>query len=198
MRPRSFTTLQTSNTLTRMRRPLLSWKEGNANRLAFLLVCLACWAINRISTYYEAILLRLEDGPSNEDDLLVPSYPSSITRLSTIEHANEHSLRHPNFTFDFPLCLIHVGKAAGSSLSCGLGLTYADCEGMPRDPPLPNTYYFHMKKDTCRPVENAHAKNSSNVPIATFLILIRNPLTRIQSWFHFEKNIIPIRQNKET
>jgi hypothetical protein len=116
-----------------------------------------------------------------------------ITNDSTkIDIDNHIILRHPNFTWNFPLCLVHVGKAAGSSISCGLGLMYADCEGMPRDPPLPNTYYIHMKRDTCRPIEN----NGRNNKIETFLMPIRNPLFRIRSWFNFEKNIVPTRPDK--
>jgi hypothetical protein len=61
---------------------------------------------------------------------------------------------------------------------------YADCEGMPRDPPLPHVHYFHMRKNTC------------HQEIATYLRTIRNPLTRIQSWFNFEKYIVPSRRNK--
>ncbi|MGK3743158.1 MAG: coproporphyrinogen III oxidase [Bacillariaceae sp.] len=75
-------------------------------------------------------------------------------------------------------------QTAGSSISCGLGLMYADCEGMPRDPLLPHVHYFHMRKNTC------HQET------ATYLMTIRNPLTRIQSWFNFEKDIVPIRRNK--
>lgn len=93
------------------------------------------------------------------------------------------NIHHPNFTFDFPLCLVHIGKAAGSSISCGLGLTYADCEGMPR-PALPNTHYFHMRRNNC-------PQNTR-----TFLLTLRNPLTRLRSWFDFEKDILPSRRNE--
>ena len=111
---------------------------------------------------------------------------AQITAPST-----EARYRHPNFTFDFPLCLVHVGKTAGSSISCGLGLMYADCEGMPRQPPLPHTDYFHMKKNNClRFKEKVKG-------IATFLMTVRNPLLRIQSWFNFEKDILPTRRSKE-
>jgi len=90
--------------------------------------------------------------------------------------------RHVNFTIDFPLCLVHVGKAAGSSVSCGLGLTYADCEGLPRDH-LPHVHYFHMRQRHC----------PSNTQ--TYVVTLRHPLYRIQSWFDFEKNIIPNRHS---
>ncbi len=110
---------------------------------------------------------------------------STTQKTTTIIETTTSSskLRHPNFTFDFPLCLVHVGKAAGSSVSCSLGLMYANCEGMPRQPGLANTYYFHMRKNTCP----EH--------VQTLLVTIRNPLTRIRSWFDFEKNILPVRRN---
>jgi hypothetical protein len=78
-----------------------------------------------------------------------------------------------------------VGKAGGSSISCGLGLMYADCEGMPRDA-LPDTHYFHIKRNTC-PFDTTR----------TYLVTLRNPITRLQSWFNFEKTIIPYRKNKQ-
>jgi hypothetical protein len=99
---------------------------------------------------------------------------------------------HPNFTFDFPVCLVHIGKAAGSTISCGLGLMYANCEGMPRTPAVPHTQYFHMRRNHC-----SNTNNNKDTTTRTFLITIRNPLTRIRSWFDFEKNILPARKNKE-
>ena len=96
---------------------------------------------------------------------------------------NNTVVRHPNFKVDFPLCLVHVGKAAGSSVSCGLGLAYADCEGMPRDR-LPQTHFFHMRRQQC-------PKNTQ-----TYVVTLRNPLKRLQSWFDFEKNIVPSSRGK--
>lgn len=92
---------------------------------------------------------------------------------------NPTSYTHANFTVDFPLCLVHIGKAGGSSISCGLGLTYANCEGMPREN-LPNTYFFHMGRNKCP------AKTTR-----TYVVTVRNPITRIISWFEFEKDRVP-------
>lgn len=88
--------------------------------------------------------------------------------------------RHSGFSVLFPLCFVHVGKAAGSSVSCGLGLTYADCEGLPRDR-LPHTHFIHMRRNNC-PKDTA-----------TYAVALRNPLVRLQSWFDFEKDIVPTR-----
>jgi hypothetical protein len=52
-----------------------------------------------------------------------------------------------------------------------------------------------MRKNNC--LRNDE-KDKQNQNIATLLMTIRNPLTRIQSWFNFEKDILPTRQNKQT
>jgi hypothetical protein len=133
-----------------------------------------------------------------------PLRSANKNATSATSHKQKKVFRHPNFHFDFPMCLVHIGKTAGSSISCGLGFQYADCEGMPRQE-LPHTHYFHMKKNNCQPPnKNRNSRNRKGdavkIPdneIATFLFTVRNPLTRIQSWFEFEKNIVPTRQNKK-
>ncbi|KAG7360457.1 hypothetical protein IV203_035556 [Nitzschia inconspicua] len=178
---------------------LLSSSTG-ANHLVVLLVILACWGFHRLRTPYTAILLDSDDKKYIDEKIFAPIEKriyNDANETARLDHPSlvTSSMRHSNFSFDFPVCLVHIGKAAGSSLSCGLGLMYADCEGMPRDPPLPNTFYFHLKKDTCRQVGSPKAKKNT-VPVSTYLVPIRNPLTRIQSWFQFEKDIIPVRRNK--
>ena len=94
-----------------------------------LVICLSFWTINRILSYHDSILNRYELQRSKEDKLLLPSanrdssnlnYHNIVvvanttanTTTSTIKessYSNEY-YRHPNFTFDFPLCLVHVGK----------------------------------------------------------------------------------------
>lgn len=186
--------------------------------LLSLLLCLWCWTISHLSSPYTWTLdeaeirnFKEEDAPAIShnrvspekclDDLksincknnstTVSRYPYRTSDSITVTLKEELQYRHPNFTFDFPLCLVHVGKTAGSSISCGLGLMYADCEGMPRQPPLLHTDYFHMRKNNCR----GNDDNGKNM--ATFLMTVRNPLTRIQSWFNFEKDIFPTRRNKQ-
>jgi hypothetical protein len=78
---------------------------------------------------------------------------------------NPHSST-PFRNLTLPLCLVHIGKSAGSSVSCGLGFTYANCEGMPRNR-IPNTHFFHMRRKNC-PVDNT----------ATLLVTLRNPIDR--------------------
>ena len=128
---------------------------------------------------------------SNNNRTAISRDVQQTSRTQTASPSNEARYRHPNFTFDFPLCFVHVGKTAGSSISCGLGLMYADCEGMPRQPPLLHTDFFHMKKNNCLRFDGKLPR------IATFLMTIRNPLMRIRSWFNFEKEILPTRRNKQ-
>jgi hypothetical protein len=56
---------------------------------------------------------------------------------------------------------------------------------MPREL-LPNAHYFHLRRNTC-PKETTK----------TYLVTLRNPITRLQSWFDFEKGIVVYRKNKK-
>jgi hypothetical protein len=47
-----------------------------------------------------------------------------------------------------------------------------------------------MKRNTCH-------QPKRQITMATYLMPIRNPLTRIQSWFQFEKDIVPIRRRNQ-
>jgi hypothetical protein len=142
----------------------------------------------------------MDTNETSETNAILPKLPSSSSDtpntthhpmlvspylFNTTTNNNNDTTTHPNFHVQFPLCLVHIGKAAGSSVSCGLGLTYADCEGMPRDK-LPHTNFFHMRRNQC----------ASTKP-KTYLVTLRNPLTRLSSWFDFEKDILPIRRNKQ-
>lgn len=86
-------------------------------------------------------------------------------------------------------CMMHVGKAAGSMIGCVLGQTKPTCaQGTPafdqyrkihKMHPLAlsteRKWYSHMFQTLC-PEETD-----------TFLFSARNPLTRMNSWFYFEK-----------
>jgi len=178
--------------------------------LVGMLLCLSCWTVlfsphkavfnltfvNRISS--DMNCLAVPNPADCYNNIVISTNTNgngngnTTTNTSIEEYQYSYEYRHPNFTFELPLCLVHVGKTAGSSISCGLGLMYADCEGMPRDPPLPHVHYFHMRKNNCL---QGYEKNT-NKDIATYLMLIRNPISRIRSWFNFEKDIVPSRRNK--
>ena len=181
--------------------------------LVLLLVYSCCWTISRVVSPSAWTVNEVEKCFDNPESLncavnktLVPRYSNLTTSSSeslgatlpiTTEPPQQPQHRHPNFTFDFPLCLVHVGKTAGSSVSCGLGLMYADCEGMPRQPSLLHTEYFHMRRNNCPRNNNNSNQKGQGIAVATLLMTVRNPLTRIQSWFNFEKDILPTRRNKQ-
>ena len=163
----------------------------NGRILLFILLCSCCWALKNILSLHLWSVVKVPiQNPTDSDRPIISEKEISLANTNTshlhdITPTEETRHRHPNFTFDFPLCLVHVGKTAGSSISCGLGLMYADCEGMPRQPRLNHTAYFHMRKNNC-PRNDGKGKQ-----VATLLMTVRNPLTRIQSWFNFEKDILP-------
>lgn len=159
--------------------PLRKGSWSHWRQLLFLLVCLALYTVATISQVF------LPRNPPKELEMIRENAIPTVT----------DRYRHSNFTFDFPLCLVHVGKTAGSSISCGLGLMYANCEGVPREPPAPHVNYFHMRKRNCYP--SSLRERNSGPTTATFLMTVRNPLSRIQSWFDFEKDRLPTRRNKQ-
>lgn len=182
----------------RQQRRLRSQRMG----MAVLLALLSFWTTSRVMTSQKSIIPdSLGDGPDvGNHSTINDRQPPPLSLSKSSSSSSSMIPRHHNFNFDFPLCLVHIGKTAGSSISCGLGLQYADCEGMPREA-LPYTGYIHMRKNTCRVsggkgVRGGGGSRDEENRIATFLITVRNPLTRIQSWFEFEKNIVPTRKNK--
>lgn len=88
------------------------------------------------------------------------------------------------------ICFVHVGKTAGSTLSCFLGFLYHSCkekhtaeEDRPAIPPAPGllpystTAMMHINENGCqREVQNLNY----------FLFVVRRPLQRIRSWFEYE------------
>lgn len=160
------------------RRKASSW----SNRRFLLLLLVALSGLAGVGLVFPSLSVDYDNGTrSNLED-----FPTEqkVPLLLQNTNSSSSSSRHPNFMVNFPLCLVHVGKAAGSSVSCGLGLIYANCEGMPRDK-LPRVHFFHMRRNNCPP-------NTQ-----TYVVTLRNPVTRIQSWFEFEKDIVPTRKNKQ-
>jgi hypothetical protein len=151
-------------------------------RLLSLLVLSCVVAIDQFWSFYGVNYINPHrETPDDHTLTWPPTHTSNPYQNTTMKS----EITHPNFTLEFPLCLVHVGKAGGSSISCGLGLMYANCEGMPRDA-LPHMHYLHLQRNTCPPKTTR-----------TYLVTLRNPITRLRSWFNFEKNIIPYRQTKQ-
>lgn len=79
------------------------------------------------------------------------------------------------------VCYVHVGKTAGSSMACSLGFYYDSCPtNLIRLPngnlPKFTTSMFHKQFNDCE-----------NLEINLYLFVIRNPLSRMQSWFTYER-----------
>jgi len=81
---------------------------------------------------------------------------------------------------DKRVCFVHVGKTAGSTLSCFLGFQYPACDYrmkvIPGYLPQYTTNVIHTRYDTCER-EN----------IAVYLFTLRDPLKRLMSWFTYER-----------
>jgi len=76
------------------------------------------------------------------------------------------------------VCLVHVGKAGGSTVQCALGFRL-HCDGEMRFPsgllPHYTTHLFHANIDNCWD------------DMGYYLFTVRNPIERMKSWFAYEK-----------
>lgn len=108
------------------------------------------------------------------------------------------------------ICFVHVGKTAGSTLACYLGFDYSHCatgenntystnipsnkllasaydtikEMIPSNSILPHvtTSMIHKSTDSC--LEDIGINNDH---MSMYLFIVRNPYSRIQSWFEYER-----------
>ena len=83
------------------------------------------------------------------------------------------------------ICFVHVGKTAGSTMACYLGFQYPACNDrmhlLPGKLPQWTTNLMHTHYDNC---QHEH--------IHLFLFTLRDPVSRMQSWFRYE---YPFTQN---
>lgn len=84
---------------------------------------------------------------------------------------------------DERVCFVHVGKTAGSTLSCLLGFRY-DCQQ-----PTGNKSIANPGGRLPRSVTNVlhNYINDCYDDMAYYLMVVRNPLARMQSWFTYER-----------
>ena len=77
------------------------------------------------------------------------------------------------------ICFVHVGKTAGSTMACYLGFQYPACNDrmllLPGKLPQWTTNLMHTHYDNC------HYEH-----INLFLFTLRDPVSRMQSWFRYE------------
>jgi len=101
------------------------------------------------------------------------SFPEYVNRYRFLPQPNQVSN-------DQRTCFVHIGKTAGSTLSCLFGFQHPKCKGemkMLTDSPLlqVTTNIMHVKHDTCQ-----------KETIGLYLFAVRDPLARLMSWFTYE------------
>eukprot|EP00956_Cyclotella_meneghiniana_P044087 scaffold301518_cov109-Cyclotella_meneghiniana.AAC.2 len=88
------------------------------------------------------------------------------------------------------VCLVHVGKTAGSTVGCRLGFNL-HCERdrtvAPGLLPRYTTHMFHTNVYDCPDDDTANVDGDSDSTTGYYLFVVRNPLTRIQSAFSYDK-----------
>lgn len=155
--------------------------------LIFLLIHLRQPAASRSETATD---------PLHRNNLLSPTLSLNIEN-GTMRHKYNATLRKyrdmPPWMDKFPIfpavddvpdeqrvCFVHIGKTAGSTLSCFLGFQYPACKDhiklIPGNLPLVTTNLIHTHYDTCK-----------RAPIALYLFTLRDPLQRLLSWFTYER-----------
>ena len=81
---------------------------------------------------------------------------------------------------DQKICFVHVGKTGGSTMACYLGFQFPVCHDrmrvLPGNLPQYTTNIMHTHYDTCER-EN----------IGLYLFTLRDPVSRMQSWFTYER-----------
>lgn len=86
---------------------------------------------------------------------------------------------------DKEICFVHVGKTAGSTLACNVGFLYPACSLTDDDIieamsmslgllPAATTHVIHTEYNDC-----------ANKDFDYCLVVLRDPLKRIQSWFNY-------------
>jgi hypothetical protein len=88
------------------------------------------------------------------------------------------------------ICFVHVGKSAGSTLSCYFGFLYPRCE-----PHVDQETHMLVPKIEMDPGElsksvthmiHAEHNDCTHQEFDYYLYVVRDPLTRLQSWFTYE------------
>jgi hypothetical protein len=106
-----------------------------------------------------------------------------VTGLSSVQKNNDLAQVIDEET---RFCLIHVGKTAGSKLSCELGmhdLDYFHCAQNHTYAPsaLRRAFAGHVHIHRVH-----HYKCEEDAGVNAFLVTLRNPLDRLISWYYFE------------
>lgn len=119
-----------------------------------------------------------------------PHWPSWTQKFPFYPHDDEISDRTKR------VCFVHIGKTAGTTLACNLGFQYPVC-GSDNIVVLPGalaqhtTNIMHTRFDTCHHHaygdDDIRSNRKNNETDAIYLFAIRDPLSRLQSWFTYER-----------
>jgi hypothetical protein len=86
------------------------------------------------------------------------------------------------------ICFVHVGKSAGSTLSCSLGFLHGRCKKWRRD----GSYVIKIPKapgllpDSVTNMIHNGWNDCMDQTFSYFLFVVRDPIKRLQSWFTYE------------
>lgn len=85
-----------------------------------------------------------------------------------------------------PICMLHVGKTAGSLLACAFGFPLPTCNITQQH--TRNIPDLQRLSRRVRMGGHSHVGTySCNPQAAAYIVPIRNPIERIRSWFYFEQ-----------
>lgn len=165
--------------------------------LGLLTACLYVQLRNESSLSSAMTQVGVEESEAEAEEEVVQK-KVTVTDAHVFRHTYNVTKRrkHPNspeWTDKFPffpdedevdsskrVCFVHVGKTAGSTLACNLGFQYPACgnrfEIIPGELPKHTTNIIHTRFDTCKRTE-----------ISVYLFALRDPLSRMQSWFTYER-----------
>jgi hypothetical protein len=124
----------------------------------------------------------LEEHLSNDNE---PNVRVKVPKVRKHPNAPLWTDKFPFFpdedeVVDNRVCFVHVGKTAGSTLACYFGFRYPACgnrvELLPGQLVNHTTNIIHTRFDTCKRTD-----------ISVYLFVLRDPLSRMQSWFTYER-----------
>ena len=151
-------------------------KRERESKLVLLLVvmgsvlCLIPTFLHRQNV--TATVLSIDADPGNRGILTNTRKDANVWR-------EKLSVLPKEVASDHRVCFVHVGKTAGSTIACYLGFRYECGENVTIPPghlPRDTTHLMHTVVDDCK-----------DSKFEFYLFSLRNPLTRIISWFQYEK-----------
>jgi hypothetical protein len=154
-----------------------------------------------LRTSYEPFYEVTADLKENEDsssESNVKSKTDSTTNISTKTNETNFSIRPdwPKLYQKYPadqapktnICFVHVGKSAGSTLSCYLGFMHGRCKRWKKDgsPVIKLPKAPGLLPDSVTNMIHNGWNDCTDQTFSYFLFVVRDPIKRLQSWFTYE------------